>query len=252
MQAPKKRSYPKKTTRPMKRRQTKSKGITSKYAAKKKREIKTLDGGFDDSYPGGGNYTGDTLSGFVFNAKAQCLQNVVRVTQGAGISQRIGNKIALKSLRIRMSLELTSQTGTPPQGARFMVIYDRQPNGVYPPTNLILADINSSNTTVNGNWLSSINPNYFDRFIVLCDKMFTIGNNVNGPVSTWQTDKQAFMIDEFIKLKGLETQFKLSSAGGPIADVATGALYLLGFGDQTEGTEPFFMSGNYRLRYYDN
>ena len=82
--------------------------------------------------------------------------------------------------------------------------------------------------------------------------MFIIGNNVNGPVGTWQTDKQAFIIDEFIKLKGLETQFKSSTAGSPIADLTTGALYIIGFGDQTEGNEAFYMSGQLRLRYYDN
>ena len=243
-------------TQPKKRKYTPKKklgGITQKYAAKPKtREIKTLDITIPDNYPTGGNYLSDTLSGFVFNTKPQCIQNVVQVEQGAGISQRIGNRIALKSLRVRMSLEVTDQTGTYPQGARFMVVYDRQPNGVYPAVNQVLANITTANTTTNGNWLSSINPNNFDRYIVLCDKLFIIGNNVNGPVGTWQTDKQAFIIDEFIKLKGLETQFKSSTAGSPIADLTTGALYIIGFGDQTEGNEAFYMSGQLRLRYYDN
>lgn len=246
---PIKRKYqPKKTIYTKK----KPKGITTKYAAKKKREIKTLDVTIPDNYPGGGNYISDTLSGFVFNTRPQCIQNVVLVNQGAGISQRIGNKIALKSLRIRMSLEVTDKTGQPPQGARFMVVYDRQPNGVYPTVNQVVANITTGNSTTNGNWLSSVNPNYYDRYIVLCDKMFIIGNNVNGSVGTWVTTKEAFMIDEYIKLKGLETQFKLSSNGSPIADISTGALYIIGYGDQVEDTEAFYMSGQLRLRFYDN
>lgn len=246
---PIKRKYQPKKTIYMKK---KPKSITTKYAAKKKREVKTLDITIPDNYPANGDYISDTLSGFVFNLKPQCIQNVVMVTQGAGISQRIGNKIALKSLRIRMSLEITDKNSTPPQGARFMVVYDRQVNGVYPSVNQVLANITTGNTTANGNWLSSINPNYYDRYIVLCDKMFIIGNNANGPVGTWVTTKEAFMIDEYIKLKGLETQFKSTTNGAPIADLSTGALYIIGFGDQQENTEAYYMSGQLRLRFYDN
>lgn len=252
MNSTKKRSYPKKTTKaPMKRRATK-KSITTKYSAKKKREIKTLDLTITDTYPPTGEYVGDSMNGLVFNTKPQMVQNVVRVTQGAGICQRIGNKIALKSLRVRFSLELTDKTGNPPQGARFMVVYDRQPNGVHPATNVILANIVSSNTITNGNWLSSINPNFYDRFIVLCDKMFIIGGDVNGPVTTQPAEQKGFLIDEFIKLKGLETQFGSNTAGCPIADLNTGALYIVGFGDQDNNSETFYMSGQLRLRYYDN
>ena len=89
-------------TQPKKRKYTPKKklgGITQKYAAKPKtREIKTLDITIPDNYPTGGNYISDTLSGFVFNTKPQCIQNVVQVEQGAGISQRIGNRIPLSHL----------------------------------------------------------------------------------------------------------------------------------------------------------
>jgi len=250
MKTTKRKYTPKKSKLPYKKRVTK--GITTKYSAKKKREIKTLDLTFTDTYPANGEYITDSMNGILFNTKPQMTQNVVRVAQGAGVCNRIGNKIALKSLRIRCGLHLTDKTGNEPQGARFMVIYDRQPNGVYPSTNVILANVTSSNTVTNGNWLSSINPNFYDRFIVLCDKMFIIGGDVGGLVTTQPAEQKGFFIDEFIKLKGLETQFGSNTNGTPIADLNTGALYIVGFGNITNNAETFYMSGQMRLRFYDN
>jgi len=246
---PTKRKYNPKKMVSTKRRQTK--GITSKYSAKKnKKEIKTLDGLFSDAYAK--VYVSDTQTAITFNDKG-CIQNVVRAGQGAGISQRIGNKIALKSLRIRASLELTANGGTPPpQSARMMVIYDRQPNGVYPALDTVLSDILQNNSMSVGNFLSSINPNFYDRYIVLCDKIFIIGANPLNGTDNGPTEMKQFIIDEFIKLKGLEVQFKSSTDTGPIADLATGALYVIGWGDQTDGSEPYCMTAKTRLRFYDN
>jgi hypothetical protein len=250
MQATKKRSYPKaKKTLPYKKRATK-KSITTKYAAKKKREIKTLDLIFPPAYVRA--YVSDTQSGITFN-DVGCIQNLARINQGAGIPNRIGNKVALKSLRIRCTVEETGIGGTPPQSARFMIIYDRQANGVYPALDNVLAEIINNNTISPGNHLSSINPNFYDRYIVLCDKIFIIGGaQVGSTISTGPTEQKGFILDEFIKLKGLETQFGSNTAGAPIADLNTGALYVIGWGDQTNGAEPFFMSGTFRLRFYDN
>ena len=251
MKTTKRKYTPRKTkTLPYKKRQ--SKGITTKYSAKKKsREIKTVDLTITDNYGNAGVYVADTMTTLMFNTSLSMVQNVVRVNQGAGISQRIGNKIALKSLRLRFGIELTGNTGTPPQLARFMVIYDRQPNGTYPSAGVILSNATTAGTITNGTAYSSINPTLFDRFIVLMDKTFIIGGDVNGP-TTATTEQKGFIIDEFIKLKGLETCFSGNTAGSPIADIQTGALYIVGLGDQTANTEAFFMAGMMRLRYYDN
>jgi len=226
-------------------------GITQKFAAKPKtREIKTVDTIFPQVYTR--IYVSDTLSGITFN-DAPCIQNLCRIQQGAGIPNRIGNKVALKSLRIRATLEQTGNDGGAPlQNGRFMIVYDRQVNGTYPSINAILGDISVSNTVTAATYLSSINPNYFDRYIVLCDKIFIVGANQLAGADNGPTEMKQFVIDEFIKLKGLEVQYGSSTAGSPIADLNTGALYLIGFGDQTNGNEPYYMNATLRLRYYDN
>jgi len=249
MNTSKKRTYPKtKKSLPYKKRQSKS--ITTKYQAKKKREIKTLDSVFPQNYVR--VYVSDTQTGFTFNDSG-CIQNVVRTVQGAGIPNRIGNKISLKSLRIRGSLEVTGNGGSPPpQNARFMVIYDRQVNGVYPALNSILADVSSANVITAGDFLSSINPSFYDRYIVLCDKIFILGSNPLNSTDQGPTDLKCFVLDEFIKLKGLEVVFTSSTVGGPIADVTTGTLYMIGWSDAANGNEPYYMNIKTRLRFYDN
>ena len=246
---PTKRKYNPKKMVSTKRRQTKS--ITSKFAAKKKtREIHTVDILFPQVYVRA--YIPDSLSGVTFN-DAPLIQNLVRVQQGAGIPNRIGNKIALKSLRLRGSVQTTGVTTGIQQQARFMIVYDRQVNGVYPTVSNVLSDINTSNVVTPGNYLSSINPNFYDRFIVLCDKIFIVGavttggTELNGP-----TEQKGFIIDEFIKLKGLECQFGTSTNTSPIADLNTGALYLITWGDIINGNEPTYMDMTCRLRFYDN
>ncbi len=226
------------------------KSITTKYAAKPKtREIKTVDTQITQVYVR--VYVPDSLSGLTFN-DAPFIQNLARINQGPGIANRIGNKVALKSLRLRGTLQETGNGGTPPiQQARFMVVYDRQPNGAYPSVTNIISDVNTANTVTPGNYLSSLNPNNYDRYIVLCDKLFILGGIVAGP-TTGPTEQKGFVIDEFIKLKGLECQFSTSTVGSPIVDLNTGALYMIGIGDLVNGAEPFYMDMTCRLRFYDN
>jgi len=225
--------------------------ITQKFAAKpKKREVKTVDGEYPQNYTRA--YVSDTQTGFTFN-DIPCIQNVARIQQGAGIPNRIGNKIALKSLRIRGAIELTGNGGTPPpQNARFMVVYDRQVNNAYPAVNNILSNITTGNIISAGDYLSSINPAFYDRYIVLCDKLFILGSNALGSTDQGPTEMKQYVLDEFIKLKGLEVQYSTSTGGAPIADVTTGALYMIGFGDQSNGAEPYYMNMRTRLRFYDN
>lgn len=227
------------------------KGITQKYAAKPRtREIKTVDTLFPQVYVRA--YIPDALSGVTFN-DIPCIQNLARIQQGASISNRIGNKVALKSLRLRGTIQDTGASGAPPQQARFMIVYDRQVNASYPAVNNILSDALVSSVITPGNYLSSLNPAFYERYIVLCDKIFILGgiNNAGG-LPSGPTEQKGFVIDEFIKLKGLETQYSTSSVGSPITDLNTGALYLIALGDIANGAESFYMDMTCRLRYYDN
>lgn len=183
------------------------------------------------------------------------LQNLVTIQQGASESQRVGNKVALKSLRVRLQAKPSGGDSLIDTHGRFMIIYDRQTNGAYPAANAILSSLNQSGTTIAGTYLDSINPNYLERYVVLADEILTFqptasaGQNEDvGP-----TSDKAYYIDRYIKMKNLETQFNGSTTPLGIGSVTTGAVYVLSWGDATTpGTnDPYFWSGNIRLRFHD-
>lgn len=248
------KTAPKKYSKPIIKRYKPN--VYNKYSAKKKsQEIKTVDMRFYGTY-NVGIYTPDLLVNPVLMLNTSgSVQNIACIQQGAGVSQRIGNKIALKSLRIRLALGILEQDYLSTSECRFMIVYDRQPNGTYPTIANILLQNYQDNTTVNGYWQSNININQIDRYVVLMDKMLTLPP-YNGTTTTTNmigvTEQKCFMIDEFIKLKRLETCFSTSTNPCTIANIQTGALYVITSGDIVPKSEPYCLEGTMRLRFYDN
>lgn len=184
------------------------------------------------------------------------IQNIATIQQGAGISQRIGNKISLKSLRIRFDIAPTLQSVEVNSSARLMVIYDRNPNGAYPLITNMLANNKQDGTTGNGIMWSSVNCNLMDRFVVLMDEFVVLppitNGGVNGNFLTGPTSEKSFKIDRYIKLKGLETVFSGTASPLTIANVQVGALYLVSWGNVALATAPYTWVGTTRLRFRDN
>jgi len=229
----------------------------SSSSFRRAQETKTLDVKFSGAYAAG-TYTPDTspLQMLPVNTQTNVVQCLNLVQQGAGISQRIGNKISLKSVRIRLGFAATANDIDTPVQARIIVLYDRQPNGAYASSNNILSDSNQDNTIVNGIATSNLNPNFFDRFVVLKDTFVMLqpknadsvaNTDVNGP-----TTMDAFVYDEYIKLRNLESQYNGTANPITIAYVNIGALLILVFGDKAAGSDPWQLKGHSRLRFRDN
>lgn len=185
------------------------------------------------------------------------IQQITTVQQGPGISQRIGNKICLKSLRVRFDLGYVPANNVEiTQSARFIVVYDRNPNGAYPTVNQILAANRQDGTTNNGTMWSSINCNLLDRFVILLDefKILPPVDSVTAINGTWQTgptNQEAFKIDKYIKLKGLETVFSNTANPQVIANTQVGALYIVAWGNVAQAVGTYTWVGETRLRFYD-
>lgn len=193
------------------------------------------------------------------------IQLINLIQQGAGISQRIGNKVTLKSLRMRLSLQSNNSytnggvNSFPMTNSRLMIVYDRQPNMGYPQVNAILGQLSQSNTVIAGTMWDSINPNELERYTVLYDKFRVLPPNTvsldenqattNGP----STQSDTFQHDIYIKLRDVTSMYVANSNPALIGNVMTGALYLISFGDQTAGatTEPWGWKGSCRLRFND-
>lgn len=231
--------------------------VYNKYTAKKRtQEIKTVDMTFSGSY-NGGIYVPDQLNNPVIMINTTgTIQNIACIQQGSGVSQRIGNKVALKSLRIRLALSDLEHDYDAISENRLMIVYDRQPNGSYPTIANMLQLIKQDGSSSHGNEVSSINVSQLDRYVVLMDKLISIPPYKSNSLSTTSmlgvTQQSSYIIDEFIKLKRLETSFSTTTNPATIANVQTGALYVISLGDAVATEEPYCWAGNMRLRFYDN
>jgi len=218
-------------------------------------ELKTLDIQFTGAY--NATFTADTQPAQVLNMDngTATVQAINLCQQGTGISQRLGNKIAMKSLRLRLKLLNTANVNdvNDISNARVMILYDRNPNGAYQASSTILGESLQSNSIGTGTHMSNLNPNYFDRYTVLMDKLLTLPPRnhtaITGTFVTGATTPNDFILDEFVKLRNLESQFSGTANPMTIAQISSGALVILSFGGTA--TQAWCLTGTARLRYYD-
>jgi len=206
-----------------------------------------------------GIYTPDTIQSTAWqslpcNVSPTTIQAINLCQQGAGLCNRVGNKISMKSLRMRFALTSTGVASNITQYQRVMIIYDRQPTGSYPAVNTILSTINGSNGIVNGTWTENINPNRLDQYVVLYDHYFPLPPATSGGVSgVGPSEASSYFIDKYIKLKDLETIYNGTNATMTISLIQTGALYIACLGSAaTNSADAWDLYGSVRLRYRDN
>jgi hypothetical protein len=182
--------------------------------------------------------------------------------QGYEYYQRGGSEIFLRSLEFKLFLNAqppsttsSTQTATSnfgPSRARFIIIYDRNPNKGVPVLGDILQDYASSGGNPTITPQSSLNVNNKDRFYPLWDKyiplpavqMSSVGNTATttgGVMTSYDASgvsltQPTFYFNETINLGGLITQFYQTLNNGTSADIQTGALFLFAYHD---GCNPF-------------
>lgn len=157
------------------------------------------------------------------------------VAQGAGESQRIGRKINLMS--VQMHGYCLSDTATVTARGRVMIVYDRQPNAALAAITDVLDTISSQ---------SFLNDQNKNRFRVLYNRHYAFSGNITTPA----TGKEIKIVDEFIKLRKLETTYGVVGTGA-IGDIKTGALLLVTVGDVAAGTADANAVLGFRVRFYD-
>lgn len=181
--------------------------------------------------------------------------NLVR--PGTASYNRVGRKIKMHSLRCLGVIE-SNVTGAPTTGDyleqinRIAIVYDRQPNGAIP----VFSDI-FSYTEQDGTEGSDIYtlPAYdnMQRFRILKDIVFAQDIDAyNGSGGNPALMVQRKIIDFYLPLKGLETTYSGQSSPSTIADISTGALYIV-FRAYNNLAQSFTLVENFtcRLRYFD-
>jgi len=186
------------------------------------------------------------------------------IKDGSAYWNRIGRKVTLTSYSIEGGFipNSTAQAGLYNDWfVRWLVVYDKQPNGAYPTFGEIL-----TNRDKDGNaesvCLSQFNEANKDRFVVLENKLIhfpngtlTDGEWAYNSISTTSRSMNTFGMDPFNirtyrKLPALESSYSASTGG--IGDCRTGSLFLMLVHTLGTGVEPpVHFYGTVRCRYVD-
>lgn len=136
--------------------------------------------------------------------------NLVR--QGNTFYQRSGNKIHMRSVSVMFTPYVATTNGV--INMRWMIVYDKQPNGAFPA----LTDVLATNDAGTVTFQSGVNMANRSRFLVIRDRIETFNSALTTSVA----------IKDFARLN-LDTEFK--GNGGTIGDISTGSLLFLCFVD---------------------
>lgn len=185
-------------------------------------------------------------TGFVELAAATYAMNttgsvtlIATIPQGASVNQRVGKKVLLKSLQIRGQC-VPGGTTTLASHCAWMIVYDRRPTGALPAVTDILVSAAASSFTNDAN---------SGRFKILRRWQNVIIGNIT--TAGQSTDSSVFVVDEYLKLKGLPVVFKAAGTGA-IGDIEEGALYLVTVGDTVAGAADGDAILGFRTRFIDN
>jgi len=158
------------------------------------------------------------------NADIICL-NLVQ--QGAGSWNRVGRKTHLKSVRIKGTIYINTVAAAAfisNAVIRLALVWDKQPTGVTPVFSDIFGTTDQTGTEAS-NVLAPPRYDNMDRFKVIRDWLYDC-NTLNQALST-DTARRYISIDEYVKLPNLESVYSGQSSPMTIADVSSGALYLV-------------------------
>lgn len=159
------------------------------------------------------------------------------IAAGSDFNQRIGRKITIKTVQIRG--HLLHQTATASNTlARVLVVYDSQPNGTTPSSTDILTS---------GSSQSFMNLNNRDRFRVISDSTFSLGDRNITATQAVQGSPSTALINVY---KRVDLPVIFDGVTGGIGDIQTGAIWVLCVGDQA-ANNAYNAAIACRVRYVD-
>jgi len=178
------------------------------------------------------------------------------IAEGPALWQRVGRKICMDSVDLAITLSANGNTPAvvSPNAYRVTLLYDRQPNGSFPLSSQIFAGYTDTGSFIGSSGtFVGINPDNFNRFLIIYDRTFYPQSNGNGTTVTGQqfssTSNEVFFDRFSLDLGGLVTKY----AGPDIFynNIATGSL-LLYFQNQEINPPGFSIIYSSRLCYSDH
>jgi len=176
-------------------------------------------------------YATSFLSGFTL---------VNGVSQGNAVSQRIGNKVVSKMLRLKADITCADVSGPENHGpVRCMLVLDNATTAT-PLITDIIADIKYDGTSSTG-FNSGANIVNTRRFKILRDQIINMSQYSQGAAN----------IDWIVK-EPITTIYNTTASPPVIANITSGAVYFLAFLAQDAFVNvPLISNIDCRMRYYD-
>jgi len=129
-----------------------------------------------------------------------------------------------------------------------LVVWDKQPTGALPAYSVIMSNTDNAGA-VTSDYQSFVNMDYRDRFEIIRDRNFVFPLIVNTATQAVSSGGDSiFDVAEYIKLSH-EITFNAGTAG-TIADITTGALYLVWVSSEAAASGNA-AQWNTRIRYLD-
>lgn len=191
------------------------------YGRRGREELKTIDTE---------SYVTSTSSGVLYLLSG--------VAQGTDYTQRIGRKINMKSLLMRVSMNPNSgTTSNVGDFVRMLIIYDAQANGTAPAVTDVLQT---------ANYLSPMNLNNRDRFKIISEKLVSMNPAVftSGSLTNGNAQNKSYEIYKKIYLDEV-----FSNTTALIGSIASGSIYLLIIAAAATATG---VGWNCRIRFSDS
>lgn len=182
---------------------------------------------------------------------------------GSAYWNRIGRKINMTSYTIEGSFIPNDDAVAGPRPTfhiRYLVVYDRQPNGTLPNFSDILTSRTKTGTAVSTVY-AQVNEANKDRFLVLENKLITVPASELTATTEFEStswgcrnlkvlDWDPVNIKTYRKLPALPVSYSAST--GDIGDIRTGSLFLMLCHNSGEAGEcPLQFIGSTRLRFAD-
>lgn len=164
--------------------------------------------------------TGGVLKTFDTNGSAFLLNGLAA---GAAAYQRVGRKVALKSVRLSGFFDISYPLVGTARGSgliRIVVVWDKQPSGEALPTwNEVFGQTDAAGSAKAG-LMDAIKYDEMGRFSILHEQVIKIEPSCDGNAGTVY-DLVSF--DKYVKLKGKESVYSGGTSG--IGDLNSGGLY---------------------------
>lgn len=204
----------------------------------------------------------DQVLGFTVAGGFDLLNGIGEGTAG---HQRVGRRVKNVALSIRGNIAPNTAVGAIAHDAsfiRYLVIYDKFPNGTTPNLSDLLQDVAVAGTLTN-DAKSGLNLINRDRFLVLRDRahiMPAIGaagatavNQENLTIDTTSDSKYSINLTEYISLKGLMSQYNTTTA--VITAITAGSIYMICLSSQDASAvntnASWIAQFTCRLRFWD-